>query len=287
MSENYILSNVEGGILTLTINRPNQLNALNSEVIATLSKEIEEAQSNNQVKVIIITGSGEKAFVAGADIKEFADFSPQQGKDLAALGQATLFDRVERSSKPVIAAVNGFALGGGLELAMAAHVRVASTNAKLGLPEVGLGVIPGYGGTQRLAQLVGKGKAMELVLTAAMISADEAATLGLVNYSVDPEELMNTCLGIAKKMMRNAPTALSAAIKSVIAGYTDSVDGYSVEIEQFGLCFGTEDFKEGTTDNKQLCGQQKLVCYAIYMYMLVFAVCYLGHHTVGLCHNHT
>ena len=247
MSENYILSNVEGGILTLTINRPNQLNALNSEVIAILSKEIEAAQSNNQVKVIIITGSGEKAFVAGADIKEFADFSPQQGKDLAALGQATLFDRVERSSKPVIAAVNGFALGGGLELAIAAHVRVASTNAKLGLPEVGLGVIPGYGGTQRLAQLVGKGKALELVLTAGMISADEAVPLGLVNYSVDPEELMNTCLGIAKKMMRNAPTALSAAIKSVIAGYTDSVDGYSMEIEQFGLCFGTEDFKEGTT----------------------------------------
>ena len=143
MSENYILSAIEGGVLTLTINRPNQLNALNSEVIATLSKHIEAAQSDDSVKVIILTGSGEKAFVAGADIKEFADFSPQQGKDLAALGQATLFDRVERSAKPVIAAVNGFALGGGLELAMSAHVRVASSNAKLGLPEVGLGVIPG------------------------------------------------------------------------------------------------------------------------------------------------
>ena len=143
MSENYILSAIEGGVLTLIINRPNQLNALNSEVIATLSKHIEAAQSDDSVKVIILTGSGEKAFVAGADIKEFADFSPQQGKDLAALGQATLFDRVERSAKPVIAAVNGFALGGGLELAMSAHVRVASSNAKLGLPEVGLGVIPG------------------------------------------------------------------------------------------------------------------------------------------------
>lgn len=247
MSENYILSAIEGGVLTLIINRPNQLNALNSEVIATLSKHIEAAQSDDSVKVIILTGSGEKAFVAGADIKEFADFSPQQGKDLAALGQATLFDRVERSAKPVIAAVNGFALGGGLELAMSAHVRVASSNAKLGLPEVGLGVIPGYGGTQRLAQLVGKGKAMEMVLTAGMISAEEACNLGLVNYCVDPSELLETCGGIAKKMMRNAPTALAAAIKCVLAGYTDSVDGYGVEIEQFGLCFGTEDFKEGTT----------------------------------------
>ena len=247
MSENYILSAIEGGVLTLTINRPNQLNALNSEVIATLSKHIEAAQSDDSVKVIILTGSGEKAFVAGADIKEFADFSPQQGKDLAALGQATLFDRVERSAKPVIAAVNGFALGGGLELAMSAHVRVASSNAKLGLPEVGLGVIPGYGGTQRLAQLVGKGKAMEMVLTAGMISAEEACNLGLVNYCVDQGELLETCGGIAKKMMRNAPTALAAAIKCVLAGYTDSVDGYGVEIEQFGLCFGTEDFKEGTT----------------------------------------
>lgn len=247
MSDNYILSNVDEGVLTLTINRPNQLNALNSEVIASLSKHIEEVQTNDDVKVIIITGSGEKAFVAGADIKEFADFSPQQGKDLAALGQATLFDRVERSAKPVIAAVNGFALGGGLELAMAAHIRVASSNAKLGLPEVSLGVIPGYGGTQRLAQLVGKGKALEMVLTGGMISADEAATLGLVNYSVEQTDLMETCKGIAKKIMRNAPTALSAAIKSVVAGYTASVDGYSVEIEEFGLCFGTEDFKEGTT----------------------------------------
>jgi len=247
MSENTILSYVEGGILTLTINRPKQLNALNSQVIAALSKEIVEAQSNDDVRIIILTGSGEKAFVAGADIKEFADFDPQQGKDLAALGQAILFDRVERSAKPVIAAVNGFALGGGLELAMSAHVRVASTNAKLGLPEVGLGVIPGYGGTQRLAQLVGKGKAMELVLTASMIGADEAHSLGLVNYAVEQDNLLNTAKGLAKKMMKNAPTALTAAIKTVIAGYTDGVDGYSIEIEQFGLCFGTEDFKEGTT----------------------------------------
>jgi len=247
MSENLIITNVEGGILTLTINRPKQLNALNSEVIATLSGLVEDAQSSDEVKVIVLTGAGEKAFIAGADIKEFAEFSPQQGKDLAALGQATLFDRVERSSKPVIAAVNGFALGGGLELAMAAHIRIASVNARLGLPEVSLGVIPGYGGTQRLAQLVGKGKAMEMVLTGGMISALEAANLGLVNKVVEPQALMETVHGMAKMMMRNAPTALGAAIKSVIAGYTDGVDGYSVEVEEFGQCFGTEDFKEGTT----------------------------------------
>tara|TARA_B110000444_G_C18832369_1_gene593980 strand:+ start:1407 stop:2189 length:783 start_codon:yes stop_codon:yes gene_type:complete len=247
MSENIIISNLEDGILTLTINRPKQLNALNSEVIATLSRLVEESQSDDSVKVLVLTGSGEKAFIAGADIKEFAEFSPQQGKDLAALGQATLFDRVERSAKPVIAAVNGFALGGGLELAMSAHIRIASSNAKLGLPEVSLGVIPGYGGTQRLAQLVGKGKAMEMVLTAGMISAEEAANLGLVNLVVEQEELMATVKGMAKKIMRNAPTALSRAIKSLIAGYTDGVDGYTVEVEVFGQCFGTEDFKEGTT----------------------------------------
>jgi len=247
MSENIIISNLEDGVLTLTINRPKQLNALNSEVIATLSRLVEESQSEDSVKVLVLTGSGEKAFIAGADIKEFAEFSPQQGKDLAALGQATLFDRVERSAKPVIAAVNGFALGGGLELAMSAHIRIASSNAKLGLPEVSLGVIPGYGGTQRLAQLVGKGKAMEMILTAGMISAEEAANLGLVNLVVEQEELMATVKGMAKKIMRNAPTALSGAIKSVIAGYTDGVDGYTVEVEVFGQCFGTEDFKEGTT----------------------------------------
>ena len=247
MSENIIISNLEDGVLTLTINRPKQLNALNREVIATLSRLVEESQSDDSVKVLVLTGSGEKAFIAGADIKEFAEFSPQQGKDLAALGQATLFDRVERSAKPVVAAVNGFALGGGLELAMSAHIRIASSNAKFGLPEVSLGVIPGYGGTQRLAQLVGKGKAMEMVLTAGMISAEEAANLGLVNLVVEQEELMATVKGMAKKMMRNAPTALSGAIKSVIAGYTDGVDGYTVEVGEFGQCFGTEDFKEGTT----------------------------------------
>ena len=246
-NETMILQDKTDGVLTLTINRPKQLNALNSSVIALLAEYVEAAQTATDVQVIVITGSGEKAFVAGADIVEFAGFSKDEGKDLAALGQATLFDRIERSGKPVIAAVNGFALGGGLELAMAAHIRVASTNAKLGLPEVSLGVIPGYGGTQRLAQLVGKGKAMEMVLTAGMISAEEALANGLVNMVVEQAELMDAVMGIAKKIKRNAPTALTAAINAILAGYTDGVDGYQVEIDEFGKCFGTDDFKEGTT----------------------------------------
>jgi len=246
-NEALILSNLNGGFLTLTINRPNQLNALNSSVIRRLSTLIEEAQSMPEIRVIILTGAGEKAFVAGADIVEFAEFSPDEAKDLASLGQSSLFDRIERSEKPVIAAVNGFALGGGLELAMAAHIRVASTNAKLGLPEVSLGVIPGYGGTQRLAHLVGKGKAMEMVLSAGMISAEEGLACGLVNKVVEQSELMDEVLGMAKKIGRNAPTALTGAIKSILAGYTDGTDGHQVEINEFGKCFGTEDFREGTT----------------------------------------
>ena len=246
MSENYILSAIEGGVLTLIINRPNQLNALNSEVIATLSQHVEAAQSDDSVKVIILTGSGEKAFVAGADIKEFADFSPQQGKDLAALGQATLFDRLERSAKPVIAAVNGFALGGGLELAMSAHIRVASANAKLGLPEVGLGVIPGYGGTQRLTELIGKGRAIEMITTASMIDSNKAVSWGLVNHSCSLEELMPKAKEIASRIISNSPMAISKAIKSINAGCTDGTDGYAVEINEFGSCFETDQFVEGT-----------------------------------------
>jgi len=245
--ETLILKSLEEGILTLTINRPKQLNALNSAVIAELSNEIDSAEKDAEVKVIVLTGSGEKAFVAGADIVEFAEFSPQEAKKLASLGQTSLFNKIETASKPVIAAVNGFALGGGLELAMAAHIRIASFNAKLGLPEVSLGVIPGYGGTQRLAQLVGKGKAMEMILSAGMIGAEEGAGCGLINKVVDQEILMETVVGLAKKIKRNAPTALSAAIKSVLAGYVDGVDGFEVEVEEFSQCFGTDDFREGTT----------------------------------------
>lgn len=247
MSYNNILVSENNGITTITINRPSKLNALNKETIEELHNAFAEADSDDSCKVIIITGSGEKAFVAGADISEFAHFDAKRGENLAAKGQQSLFDFVENLSTPVIAAVNGFALGGGLELAMAAHFRIASDNAKMGLPEVSLGVIPGYGGTQRLPQLVGKGRAMELIMTAGMISAEQALSYGLVNHIVTQEELLPLAEKLAGKIMRNSNTAISAAIKAVNAGYKDGVNGYDVEIEQFGNCFGTEQFIEGTT----------------------------------------
>lgn len=234
-------------IRTITINRPNQLNALNKETIQELNRALHEAEEDSATRVVILTGSGEKAFVAGADIKEFAHFSIAEGGQLAADGQKHLFDRIEQLSKPVIAAVNGFALGGGLELAMAAHIRVASSNARLGLPEVSLGVIPGYGGTQRLAQLVGKGKANEMVFTAGMIKADEALAWGLVNHVVEPEELLTKTREIAEKIVANSGTAIASAIRAINAGFEDGVNGFETEIEEFGKCFGTADFKEGTT----------------------------------------
>lgn len=244
---NNILSEKNGQIQLITINRPAQLNALNKETIEELGKAIKAAEEDSAIGVIILTGSGEKSFVAGADIKEFAHFSIAQGGELAQKGQETLFDLIENLSKPVIAAVNGFALGGGLELAMASHIRIASTNARLGLPEVSLGVIPGYGGTQRLAQLVGKGKANELVFTAGMIKADEALTWGLVNHVVELEELLPKATEIAEKILANSGTAIASAIRSINAGFQDGVNGYEAEILEFGKCFGTADFKEGTT----------------------------------------
>jgi enoyl-CoA hydratase len=244
---NNILVQVENKIATITINRPKQLNALNKETISELSQCLDQVETNKDVRVVIITGSGEKAFVAGADIKEFADFNQEQGKALAADGQTKLFNKVENLKKPVIAAVNGFALGGGLELAMGCHVRVASDNARVGLPETSLGVIPGYGGTQRLAQLAGKGKAMELVLTAGMITAEEAMQWGIVNHVVPQDELMATCEKMAGKMIKNSPNAQAEAIVAINAGFKEGVDGYEAEIENFGRCFGTPEFVEGTT----------------------------------------
>lgn len=236
-----------GRVQTITINRPKQLNALNKKTIQELHDALESAHKDPEVRVIILTGSGEKAFVAGADIKEFADFNIEQGQELAANGQEILFSFLENLTTPVIAAVNGFALGGGLELAMASHIRVASDNAKLGLPEVSLGVIPGYGGTQRLAQLVGRGKALEMITTAGMISAEEAQSWGLVNHVTTQEELMPLAQKIAQKIVNNSGTAISSAIKAVNANYVDGLNGYTVEVSEFGNCFGTEDFKEGTT----------------------------------------
>ena len=247
MNYQNILSETSNGITTITINRPKKLNALNKATIQELHDAFDDANKDKDTKVIIITGSGEKAFVAGADISEFAHFNVNEGGKLAAQGQALLFDFVENLKTPVIAAVNGFALGGGLELAMACHFRVASTNAKMGLPEVSLGVIPGYGGTQRLPQLVGKGRAMEMVMTAGMIDANQALNYGLVNHVVAQEELLPFAENIASKIMRNSSVAIGKAIKAINANYKDGKDGYKVEIKQFGKCFGTEDFVEGTT----------------------------------------
>lgn len=244
---NFISVTTENFIQTITIERPKQLNALNKNTIGELSSALDAAATNPEVRVLIITGSGEKAFVAGADIKEFASFSIDEGKELSAEGHRKLFNKVERLGKPVIAAVNGFALGGGLELAMSCHMRIASDNAKLGLPEVSLGVIPGYGGTQRLAHLVGKGKALEMICSAGMISADDAHKWGLVNQVTTQEELLATCNKLASKISANSPRAISAALVSVLAGYDNEKNGFDVEITEFGNCFGTSDFKEGTT----------------------------------------
>ena len=247
MSYTNLLIENTGSTRVITINRPSQLNALNSQTISELSQALTEAEKESGVKAIILTGSGEKAFVAGADIKEFASFSVEEGKKLSKEGHDKLFDLLQNLSTPVIAAINGFALGGGLELAMSAHIRVASDNAKMGLPEVSLGVIPGYGGTQRLAQLVGRGKAMEMIATAGMISADDAHKWGLVNHVTTPEGLMEMCNKIASKIVKNSSSAISLAIKAVNANYEDGVNGFDTEIEEFGNCFGTDDFKEGTT----------------------------------------
>lgn len=247
MSYTNLLVEQKNQICWITINRPAQLNALNSETIQELHTALSAANQDKQVGVIILTGSGEKSFVAGADIKEFAHFDVAEGKELAAKGQELLFTYIENLNKPVIAAVNGFALGGGLELAMCSHIRIASANAKMGLPEVSLGVIPGYGGTQRLTQLVGRGKANEMVFTAGMIGAEEALKWGLVNEVCLLEELHEKAEKMALKILNNSATAIQAAISAINANYTDGVDGYQTEINAFGSCFGTEDFKEGTS----------------------------------------
>jgi enoyl-CoA hydratase len=242
-----VLTEIENGILTITVNRPDKLNSLNASTIEELHEALLEAENEKEVKVIIITGSGQKAFVAGADIAEFANYSVEQGKQLSATGHFKIFNFIENYSKPVIAAVNGFALGGGLELAMACHIRVSSENARMGLPEVSLGVIPGYGGTQRLAQLVGKGKAFEMIVTAEMITASDAYKWGLVNYVVTQEELLQKCKEIANKISSKSSVAVKTAIKVINAGYNNHLNGYEVEIEEFGKMFATADYKEGVS----------------------------------------
>lgn len=231
-------------ILWITINREKQLNALNSATIYELNGALKTANSDKDIRVIVLTGKGEKAFVAGADIKEFADHSKEQAYELSKRGQELLFDFIENMPKPVIAAINGFALGGGLELALSCHIRIASSNARMGLPETSLGLIPGYGGTQRLAQNVGKGKALEMISTAGMISAEDANKWGLVNKVVPPIELFAETEKLAHKIIANSGNAISSAIKSINANYSQE-DGFEIEKKEFAKCFEHDESKEG------------------------------------------
>ena len=244
MTYNNLEISTEDKIGLITINRPKALNALNKETIEELSNAFGEMEANQDIRVIILTGSGDKAFVAGADIKEFKDFDGKQGQQLAQVGQTILFNKIENLKKPVIAAVNGYALGGGLELAMSCHFRIASDNALLGLPEVTLGLIPGYGGTQRLPKLIGKGRAMQAIMTAEMFKADKAEQIGLVNEVVSLEDLMPRAKKIASKIAFNSPVAISKAIE--VINLSDSDKGFDAEINAFGDLFDVEDFKEGT-----------------------------------------
>jgi len=247
MDYKNIIKKVNIHICFLTINRPKYLNALNNKTIHELNHALIDIAKDKNIKCVILTGADKKAFVAGADIKEFSTFNKVQGSLLSKTGHDKLFNVLENFNKPCIAAINGFALGGGLELAMACHIRIASINAKLGLPEVSLGVIPGYGGTQRLPHLVGKGKAFEMITTAKMISAQEAKECGLVNQICEQEDLIDLCIAMAEKICRNSSSAISSAIKSINCCYESGVNGYDSEIDLFGNCFETDDFAEGTS----------------------------------------
>ncbi len=242
---NNLVLQANNGILQITINRESKLNALNRETLTELHEVLASAFQDEGVGGIIITGAGSKAFIAGADISEFAAYSVEEGRDLARKGQDHVFNFIENANKPVIAAINGFALGGGLELAMACHIRIASLTSKMGLPEVSLGLIPGYGGTQRLVQLVGKGRAFEMIMTAEMISAEEAYRTGLVNRLTEPDELIFQAQELLKKIMTRSPFAVSSAIRAINAGLRDGENGYEVEINEFAKCFDSADFKEG------------------------------------------
>lgn len=245
MAYQNILTEQAEGVLTITINRPDKLNALNRDTIQEIGAAVAAANADPAISGIIITGSGEKAFAAGADIAEFSAFNAAQGEELARAGSA-VFNSIEQSAKPVIAAVNGFALGGGCELAMACHLRLASRNAKFGQPEVNLGLIPGYAGTQRLVQLIGKGKALELLLTAGMIDAEEAHRLGLVNYVLDQDQLRAKAHEILQTIRSKGPLAVAAVIRCVNSYFRYDEDGFETEAREFGKSFDTEDFKEGT-----------------------------------------
>ncbi|MTI30212.1 enoyl-CoA hydratase/isomerase family protein [Xanthovirga aplysinae] len=237
---------VKEGILILTINRPDKMNALNVATVEEIRTAFRRVYDDNEIKGVIVTGEGPKAFVAGADISEIAALNEMNGRKFSENGQE-VFALIENCHKPVLAAINGYALGGGCELAMACHIRIASSNAKFGLPEVSLGIIPGYGGTQRLTQLVGKGKAMELMMTGDMISAEEARSLGLVNHvATTQDELLPTCEAMLHKIIAKAPLAIGMVVSCANAVYTPGENGFQTEANSFGSCCKTEDFKEGT-----------------------------------------
>ncbi|NNC95320.1 MAG: enoyl-CoA hydratase [Chitinophagales bacterium] len=237
---------IEDGCLIIEIDREDKMNALNLNLIEELGQVMDYFYKHKELNGAIITGKGNKAFAAGADISEFTGFSSAQGIEMSRAGH-NVFNKIENAPKPVIAAVNGFALGGGCELAMACHLRVASPNAKFGQPEITLGIIPGYGGTQRLVQLIGKGKALELLMTGEMIDAEEAYKLGLVNYVVENDALTDKAKELIKKISKKAPLAIRSVICSVNAYFHPRKDGFEHEIEQFSKCMGTEDFTEGTS----------------------------------------
>lgn len=241
-----LIKELNNGILTITIDREEKYNALNIQFFTEMDEVLDEIYDNHEIKSVIITGKGIKAFAAGADISEFSSFESNKAKKLSRDGHNVL-NRIESCPKPILAAINGFALGGGCELAMACHLRVASQNAVFGQPEVNLGLIPGYGGTQRLIQLIGKTKALELLLTADNIKADEALRLNLVNYVVPIEELINKSREILEKINTKAPIALGNIIQSVNSFFKDGPVGYTTEVNLFAECFDTEDFKEGVT----------------------------------------
>ncbi len=241
-----LLTSIQEGIYIITINRPDKLNALNQQVMRDLEEVLDEIYTNNLIRSAIITGTGPKSFVAGADIGEFVGLNPLEGEALAKKGQ-DIFFKIENSPKPIVAAVNGFALGGGCELAMSCHFRIASDNAKFGQPEINLGIIPGYGGTQRLTQLIGKGRTLEMIMTGNMIDAPTALQYGLVNHVVPQAELLDKAKAILAIINAKAPLAVAAAITAANAVFDETQNGFATEVRAFGQCFGTEDMKEGTT----------------------------------------
>lgn len=247
MQYDNLIYEIENRINIISINRPEKLNALNIQTFTEIDHAIKSSVANSEIRLIILTGIGEKAFIAGADIKEFVNFSVEEANGLSESGHKILSETIEKCPKPIIAAINGYALGGGLEVAMACHLRVASDKSKLGLPEVSLGVIPGYGGTQRLPQLIGKGRALDMIITGKMINADEALANGLINYKTSQDDLMDFVKNLSEKILSNSSNAIKNAIKCVNTSFENGINGFEVEINEFGKCFETKEFKEGTS----------------------------------------